>query len=294
MSSRNPLPAAWILAVVPLALALPAAIGCSRGPQISPAEVVAVHRDTLPADPADPAWRGAPFHPAALILQDMVEPRLLEPSTPRVEVQAMTDGRRVAFRLVWPDASRDDLPGTARFSDAVAVQLPVSTGPDVPAPQMGELGRRVEITYWRASWQAMVDGREDSIRALYPNASVDHYPFEAPSLPEGSDARREMEARYAPARALGNPMEGPRDRPVEDLLAEGPGSLGPAPSQCSEGTGSRTAQGWQVVVSRPLPEGLAGGGRTQVAFAVWQGALDEVGARKMRSPWIPLRVEGRP
>ena len=30
---------------------------------------------------------------------------------------------------------------------------------------------------------------------------------------------------------------------------------------------------------------------SQVAFAVWQGAHGEVGARKMRSAWIPLALE---
>jgi hypothetical protein len=40
-----------------------------------------------------------------------------------------------------------------------------------------------------------VNGRDDSIQALYPNATVDHYPFEAPSLEPGSDARREMARR---------------------------------------------------------------------------------------------------
>jgi hypothetical protein len=221
----------------------------------------------------------------------MVEPSLLEASTEKVEVRAMTDGARIAFRLEWVDATKDDLPGIARYSDGCAVQIPVSTGPDVPAPQMGETQRPVEITYWRAFWQSMVDGREDSIKALYPNATVDHYPFEAASLQPGSEAQREMAQRYAPARALGNDMAGPRQRPVQDLVAEGPGTIRPAPETRSEGRGIRTDQGWTVVLSRPLPTGVAPGRRTQVAFAVWQGAQQEAGARKMRSVWVPLLVE---
>ena len=34
--------------------------------------------------------------------------------------------------------------------------------------------------------------------------------------------------RYAPARALGNQMAGPRKQPVQDLVADGPGTLRPA------------------------------------------------------------------
>jgi DMSO reductase family type II enzyme heme b subunit len=269
--------------------------GCGGEPAHDAAtEVVAVRRVTLPADPAAPAWADVPAYRATLLLQDMVEPRLLAPSTPEVRVQAMTDGTRVAFRLDWPDATRDDLPDTGRFSDACAVQLPGATRADVPAPQMGEAGRPVEITYWRAYWQAMVDGRPDTIAAIHPGAAIDHYPFEAPSLKEGTPEQEAMARRYAPARALENRMAGPRRTPVEDLVAEGPGTLHPAPAARGDGRGTRTATGWTVVLSRPLPGGITGSARTQVAFAVWDGAHAEVGARKMRTAWIPLVMEDAP
>ena len=274
------------------ALALIALVAaCKGGPPAAPsAEVVAAHRAQLPSDPSDAAWRDAPVYTAALVLQDMVEPRLLEPSTDKVQVRALSDGKNMAFRLEWIDPTVNDIPGLGRFSDACAVQLPVGTQADVPAPQMGEAQRPVEITYWRAFWQSTVDGREDTIKALFPNATVDHYPFEAASLPPGSDAQKEMALRYAPARELGNEMAGPRKQPVQDLMAEGPGSIRPAPESHSTGRGTRTEQGWSVVLSRPLPKGLDPGSRTQVAFAVWQGAHQEAGARKMRSVWVPLLV----
>ncbi|MHC4429204.1 MAG: ethylbenzene dehydrogenase-related protein [Planctomycetota bacterium] len=276
---------------IALLLAL-VAVSCAGTEPVSTTEVVAVVDDELPAEPGDPAWGRAPVHVAELLLQDMVEPRLLEVSTPHVRVSAITDGRRIAFKLTWDDATQDDLPGASRFVDAVAVQIPGKTEADVPAPQMGETGRRVEISYWRASWQAVVDGREDVIQSLYPDASVDHYPFEAPSLEEGSEAKKTLTAQYAPARALNHLMEGPRERAVEDLLAEGPGTLTPADEQHSEGAGRRGEGGWEVVIVRPLPEGLSPGERSQVAFAVWDGTLEEVGARKMRSAWIPLHLQG--
>jgi DMSO reductase family type II enzyme heme b subunit len=271
-------------------LALVAA--CTGGPAPAPpAEVIAARSTQVPGDPGDAAWRNAPVYTAALVLQDMVEPRLLEPSTDKVQVRALTDGKRIAFRLEWVDPTIDDLPGLGRFSDACAVQLPVGTQADVPAPQMGEVQRPVEITYWRAFWQSMVDGRADTINALFPNATVDHYPFEAASLQPGSEAQHEMALRYAPARELGNDMAGPRKQPVQDLVAEGPGTIRPAAETRSIGRGKHTNQGWTVVLSRPLPTALDPGMRTQVAFAVWQGAHQEVGARKMRSVWVPLLVQ---
>jgi hypothetical protein len=249
---------------------------------------------TLPAAPTDAAWHKLAATRVPLIPQDMVEPRQLVATTPEVLVRAISDGSRVAFLLEWPDATLDDMTKPAKFTDACAVQLPGVVSADVPAPQMGEPGRQVEITYWRAVWQAIVDGREDSIRALYPGASVDHYPFEAPSLTEGSAAQQEMAKRYAPARAAGNDMAGSRQRAVQDLIAEGPGTLSPAPKQDSSGSGTRTASGWAVMLVRQLPSGLATGKRSQVAFAVWDGARGEVGARKMRSAWVPIAAEGKP
>jgi hypothetical protein len=266
------------------------------GPAAPPpaTEVTAVNRATLIEDPMAVAWTDVPQFRAALQLQDMVEPRLLQASTPEVRVRAVTDGRQVAFRLEWPDATRNDLPGTGRFSDACAVQMPAKHEPDVPAPQMGEPGRPVEISYWRAFWQATVDGRSDTIRALYPGAAIDHYPFDAPTLAKGSPEQRAMAERYAPARALGNAMAGPRSSPVQDLIAEGPGTLRPAPESRSTGGGVRTADGWAVVIVRPLPTGVMPDGRSEIAFAVWDGADAEAGARKMRTGWIPLALaEGK-
>ena len=264
--------------------------GCGGKPAAPLPEVTAFHRPALPQGPGDPAWRNVPGHSAALLLQDLVEPRQLVATTAAVQVQAVHDGSRVAFRLSWADATRDDLPGAARFIDACAVQLPADVAADLPAPQMGETGRPVEITYWRASWQAMVEGRADDIATLYPRAHPDHYPFTAPSLAPGSPEQRDMARRYAPARALANVMEGPRTRPVEDLIADGPGTLRPAPQVHSSGSGRATASGWAVQLDRPLPRGVGPGGRGAVAFAVWDGAHGEAGSRKMRTGWVPLLV----
>ena len=268
-------------------------VACQKAPPTSPAEVTVASRASLPSDPNDAAWNDVPVHVEPLILQDMVEPRLLKPSTTEVRVRAITDGTRIALRLDWTDSTKNDVPGPAQFSDACAVQFPAKAAAEMPAPQMGEQGKPVEITFWRASWQASVDGRGDTIKDLYPGAAVDHYPFQAPSLEKGSPAQREMEARYAPARALGNRMAGPRERPVEDLTAEGPGTLTAVPPAGSDGRGKRTPDGWSVLIARRLPDGLVPGKRSQVALAVWEGSQQEGGSRKMRTGWIPIVIEAK-
>jgi hypothetical protein len=274
-----------------LALAFAAVLGasCQRPAVITP-EVVALRTASVPENPDDPVWQSAPEHVAALLLQDLVEPRLMKVSTPEVRVRALTNGSQIAFRLEWADAEVNDLPGAGRFADGCAVQLPQAADTTAPDPQMGQLGRGVQIAFWRADWQAVVDGRGDTLRDLYPHASIDHYPFNAPSLEAGSDAQAQMARRYAPADAVGNRRAGPRASPVEDLIAEGPGTITPAPATTSRGRGVRTPTGWAVVITRAVPAGLSPTSRTQIAFAVWQGAAKETGARKMRSGWVGLAM----
>lgn len=267
-----------------------AAAGC-RSAVATTTEVVAIQSNALPVAPTDAAWDEAPEHPAKLLLQDLVEPRLMKATTDEVRVRAITNGNEVAFRLEWNDTTKNDLPGPARFLDACAVQVPAKLEANVPDPQMGGQGKTVEITYWRADWQASVDGRPDALKEMYPNASIDGYPFEARSLEKGSAAQQEMATRYAPARAVGNRRVGPRETPVEDLIADGPGSLSPAPPAGSKGKGAKSENGWSVVITRKLPNGLAPGARTQVAFAVWEGGHNETGARKMRTGWVPLLMK---
>jgi hypothetical protein len=265
--------------------------GCGEKLEESPSAVMAVHGAGLPSEPGDAAWRKAPVHTAPLLLQDMVEPRAMRASTRAVRVQAITNGERIAFKLAWSDSTRDDALATSQFADACAVQLPQAAGPNLPAPQMGEANGAVAMTYWSASWQAEVDGRERTIGALYPNAAIDHYPFEAPTLVPGSDEQQAMERRYAPARAVAARPRHPSDRPVQDLVAEGPGTITPAVETRSDGNGRWTTHGWEVVLVRDLPESLRGEANVQVAVAIWNGQYDEVGARKMRSVWIPLMLE---
>ncbi len=274
----------FILAAAALFLA-----SCSRGPTLT-TEVVAVAAPKPPTTPADAAWNNAPEHPAKLLLQDLVEPRLMKASTAEVRVRSLHNGSEIAFRLEWNDASQNDLPGPAKFLDGCAVQIPQTIELNPPDPQMGSTGHPVQITFWRADWQASVNGRKDDIHSLYPNASIDHYPYQAKSLEPGSPAQKEMMQRYAPAQAAGNRRVGPRESPVEEMIADGPGTLSPNKDGYARGNGVRTKTGWSVVLLRKFPAGLAPKTRTNVAFAIWEGSAQEVGSRKMRTGWIPLSM----
>jgi len=205
-----------------IAARLPAGFSgaCGRPVKPQPVGLVLAKVDQLPADPTDEAWKAVPAYEAELLLQDMVDPRLAEPSVKTVRVQAAADGSRIAFRPRWDDPTEDDRSLMDAFADACAVQMPATIGPEIPSPQMGEPGRPVEITYWNAAWQVQAGGRAPTLRSAYPNATVDHYPFTAPSLQPGSAPQRAMARRYSPAQAVGNPVAPPHAEAVQDLLAD--------------------------------------------------------------------------
>ncbi len=268
-----------------------AACGKEVGPAPSPTEVRAIQVPALLEDPMDPAWARVPVHVEKLLLQDQTDPRTPERSVESVSVQAVHDGQRIALRLEWPDSTRDVLVGPSVFSDAAAVQVPVAAGGDVPDAAMGLQGRPVRIHMWKAAWQEAVEAGQDPLKALYPNAHTDHYPFEAA---KDEASRAEMATRYAPARAVRNPVAAPQG-PTQDLWAEGFGTLTADPATVSRGRGIHEAGAWHVVISRPLDaeadRALRPGARTYAAFAVWEGSHGNVGARKMRTGWVPLVIE---
>jgi hypothetical protein len=248
-------------------------------------------------DPSSPFWEKARETVIALLPQDVTEPRLLEKGAESLRLCALHNGAEIAFRLEWADVSPDGITSASGRSDACAIELP-ATGGNGPLPDsmMGEKGKPVHIVYWRFASQERLEGKPHGVAALYPNAWIDHYPFEAA---RDEAARAEMETRYAPARAAKNPVATERDRrAVEDLLAEGFGTLAPAPEQTSSGRGVHEGGRWRVVISRPLD--FAANARTQlrpgtngfVAVAVWDGSKGHAGGKKMRSIWVPMEIEG--
>jgi DMSO reductase family type II enzyme heme b subunit len=269
---------------------------CGRAPIVNTTDVRAVRAaGALPStDPQSPLWDAAPEHPAKLMVQDVTEPRLVKPGVELVTVRALHDGASIAFRLEWVDATKDLVPDVGRGSDAAAIQLPLQPGADVPDAAMGQPGKGVQICYWKAVWQDDADrvaSGKDRIAALHPNATTDHYPPQA-----GGAAREEMERRYAPAAAARNPILTARNGAVQEILAEGFGSAAAAPTQKGSGRGLWADGRWRTTIARPLAEGpgaanLQPGQKTYIAFAVWDGAERHMGARKMRSGWIPLVLE---
>jgi hypothetical protein len=246
-------------------------------------------RSPVPAgDPADDAWEAARPILVALAPQRLAPPFAAQAGVrPVLEVAALHDGGELALRIAWADDEADDTNGIDRFGDAVAVQLASGSG-QVPPITMGGPGSPVHVLHWRGVWQRDLEART-GVETLYPHLVRDESPDDV--LPA------ETAALWYPARAVGNAIAAvERPGPVEELVAEGFGTLTPLAEQRARG-GARWADGvWAVTIGIPLErtpagEPLAPGSAWPISFALWRGSRGEHGSRKHFGDWATLELE---
>lgn len=258
----------------------------------------------VPAAPADDAWGSAPETDLALLPQNMIAPSLIELTIPSLKIRSLHNETDIAIRLEWPDKTRDSIQDIGSFSDGCAVEFPI--GPADPSPFMGHAAMagqpagRVHILHWKATWQDDMDLGFQGVAKIYPNGWWDIYPFlngAYPFLTEDSLTSRET-LNYSPATYVGNPVSlMKRKVPVEELIAEGFGTLTTQPRQDASGRGDWKNGVWAVVLVRPLVSKdamdsiLPLDGESKIAFALWNGSDQDRGARKHYFPWIPLKIQ---
>jgi hypothetical protein len=202
-------------------------------------------------------------------------------SIPTVWARALHYKDRLFVRVEWDDSTMDD--STTRvqdFADAVALEFPARSASSVPSICMGQANGGVNIWQWRADSQAgLIDPN-----VAYPNALVDGYPTD--------------EDIFYTARAAGNPYSNPGGGPVQTLVAQAFGTLGPAATQDATGQGAYVNGKWAVVFSRPFVSsdvneaGFTTSTRTDMAIAVWNGSEDERNGRKSVSQFVTLTISG--
>lgn len=249
-------------------------------------------------DPEAAAWQRAAPLEVPLTAQNVTLPMLGQGSVPTMQVRSLNDGNWIAFRLEWADATKNDkVIGQDSFRDAAAIQLPMNQ--TIPGVCMGVRGQPVNLWHWKADWQNDIDNGFQDLAAQFPNFFKDYYPFAIGTPPfkmptdfSGPDARR-----YLVGWAAGNPLSDPaRVTPVEELLAEGFGSATHQMEQGVLGRGLWKNGKWMVVFARPLKTSsvmqtqLTTGGKGIIAVAAWNGANQEVGARKQVSADVTLSI----
>jgi DMSO reductase family type II enzyme heme b subunit len=108
----------------------------------------------LPLSPDDAAWKTAPANYYPLAGQVIEEPRLFNPMVVGIEVQAMHNGKDIAFRVVWDDRTESkpgESDGTETYADAMALQFPSQYSGEMERPYflMGDSARPTDLWYWR-------------------------------------------------------------------------------------------------------------------------------------------------
>lgn len=253
--------------------------------------------DVAKADPMADYWKDQAYFDVLVKPQQEQKPQLKEGTIDRIRVQALSDGKNIAFRLTWYDETLDGNVDVSRFTDTVALEFPLT---DKASPQMGAPGDRVQILSWKALWQKDIDVGFQDVQDLHPNFWSDLYWFAEGDypwkIPEAF--QKEESKQWFVALSAGNPVAAwGREEPVVELMAEGPGTLTQQADSSTTGRGVWKENIWAVVFVRPLETGdendykfdLSKPGK--IAFAVWDGTANNVGARKHWSTnWVELGV----
>jgi hypothetical protein len=241
-------------------------------------------------------WKDVKSESVSLMAQPMAIPRPKTTTTAALQVQALQDGQWIAFRLRWRADQKSEAGRLGEFSDAVAMQFPVKEGSPPPI-FMGAKDNPVHIFHWRAQYQRDLEKGKPEMKDLYPNMNPDMYPMEFKDPGHVKDLTEEKREVYSPGKAAGNPQSYQKASAVDEIFAEGFGSSSVIENRMAIGKGVYNKGEWSVVIARPLKREngsvLDPTKNSFVAFAVWQGAKQEVGARKcVTMAWVPLQMSG--
>lgn len=240
----------------------------------------------------DSTWEGISIETVSLMGQPMIAPRPKTTTTSSMQVQAAQDGKSIAFRMRWKAEKPSEAGRLAEFSDAVAIQFPINDFASTPI-FMGGKENPVHIFHWRAQYQKDHEKGKPEMVDLYPNMNTDMYPMEFKDSGRVQGLDEKKREVYSPGKAAGNPQSYAKSSAVDEMLAEGFGSSSVVENKASIGHGKWKNGEWVVVISRALKREIGSVLDAQknsaVAFAVWQGAKQEVGSRKcLTMMWIPL------
>ena len=260
---------------------------------VSPLHVTKIATLGAP-DPTASYWKSATVAVIPLLPQTITKPTIEKSEIHSMEVQAVSDGTNIAWRLAWADPEADSAVDSGKFSDACAIQFPIGTNTNL---MMGH-GGEVEIFLWKAIWQRDVNLGFQDIRDLHPNAWTDLYWFSKGGLETNiKDAFADPRAKqWMIALTAGNPMsQMDRKQPCEECTAKGFGTIATQAQQSSQAVGVWAGGQWAVVFQRPLrTEDVSdyqfGLHASEFALAVWQGSAKQAGGRKQFSGWVPFEL----
>ena len=203
----------------------------------------------------------------------------------RIKFQSLINDEAIAIRVEWDDKTANRSSSRHQdFKDAVAIEFALGDvllhthGHNEPFFGMGNRGKPVNIWQWRADWQTEIETKK-KLEYATKGMDMDVMIF-------GGEVN--------PVESL-NPF---RDVPVEELNAEGFGTLTPQPNtkQNVRGKGVWKDGKWQVVFYRTLKSmnrwdiKFSKEKPALIAFAVWDGEEQDRNGRKVVSMWQRLNL----
>lgn len=235
---------------------------------------------SIDLEPDGPMWKDVPEKVVHLIPLNARK----NPAN-RIKFQSVSNGQEIGIRVEWDDETPDR--SSARhqdFKDAVALEFSLGDavlhehGHNEPFFGMGNRGKVVNIWQWRADWQQEIETKK-KLEYATKGMDLDVMIF-------GGEVN--------PVESL-NPF---REVPVEELNAEGFGTLTPQPltKQNVKGKGVWENGRWKVVFSRTIKSlnkwdvDFESKVPILVAFAVWDGDNADRNGRKVVSMWQRLHL----
>ncbi len=238
----------------------------------------------LSTDPYSPVWEGVAT--TNLVLRPLAARR---DAVEFINVSSVNNGEQLAVRLQWNDPTHDAFSElrSDNFRDGVAVQFALGAvtlhthGHNEPFFGMGNRNKPVNIWHWKAGLEEALEA-EDDLEYAGGGVDMDALIF--------GDIIAETFSR----------VNTTGDNPVEELNAEGFGTVTPQPpeNQNVEGAGEWKDGVWTVVFLRDmLKTGKWDVDFAQridpalVAFAVWDGVKEDRNGRKVISVWQRFNVK---
>ncbi len=226
-------------------------------------------------DPDNPLWKDVPGYDVQLIALNARKSPIN-----RIRFQSVVTEKEILIRVVWDDPVANRTASRHQdFKDAVALEFALGDvllhthGHNEPFFGMGNRAKPVNIWQWRADWQQEIETKKE-LEYATKGMDMDVMIF-------GGEVN--------PVESL-NPF---RDVPVEEMNAEGFGTLTPQPKtkQNIKGKGVWKDGRWAVVFRRTLKslnKWDVKFNRKQpvlIAFAIWDGAFQDRNGRKVVSMW---------
>ena len=223
---------------------------------------------------------------------------------------------------------------SSQYKDQAAIMFPLNPSGEEPPFTMGGDGERVNIWQWKATWEREGAGRNDNSSMtdmedeykFMAMGSGSYYMYEPDGklamnmsdtdTPGTKESKRKSqgasditkrstyidrgmgvnEGVFNPGRATGNILSDNtmRRSPIEDLNAEGFGTLTTQAVQNVDGEGNWSNNRWAVVFKRTLSTSDANdtqfkGSKTPMAIAIWNGANKERNGQKAVTQFHELR-----